>query len=284
MSARPTPDPTPDAETGPGRTTPRLGVVTPMANEEATVDEFLTRVLARLSASDRVFCVLDNVSRDRTRELVEAWSARDPRVVLVWAPENRCVVDAYFRGYRAARAAGCEWVLEMDGGLSHQPEEIPRFIAAMEGGAQYAGGCRFMPGGSHIGSPWRRFVSWGGSRLTNLLCGTRMADMTSGFECFGREAMDAVLARGVRSRRHFFQTEIRYLMHGFRWVEVPITYRNPSANLGSASLREAFRELWNLRGEARRDARRDAGRANGGAARRADPRIDGERLDGERAR
>src|SRR4051812_15019646 len=80
----------------------RLGVVVPLANEEATLDDFLGRVLAQLGHEDGVFCVVDNASRDRTRELVEANARRDPRVSLVWAPHNRCVVDAYFSGYHAA--------------------------------------------------------------------------------------------------------------------------------------------------------------------------------------
>jgi len=224
----------------------RLGVVTPLANEEHSVTELLDRTLAQLGEDDRVFCVLDNVSKDRTRDFVSDRARRDPRVVLVWAPENRCVVDAYFRGYRAALAAGCRWVLEMDGGLSHQPEEIPQFIRAMEQGYDYVGGCRFMPAGGYSG-PWSRYlISRGGGVLSNLLLGTHMRDMTGGFECFSRRALEAVLARGVRSRAHFFQTEIKVLMHQFKWTEVPIHYRNPSKSVGTASLKEAFRNLWEL--------------------------------------
>jgi hypothetical protein len=224
----------------------RLGVVTPLANEEATIGELLDRALAHLTADDRIFCVLDNVSKDRTRELISARAAADPRVVLVWAPENRCVVDAYFRGYRAALAAGCKWILEMDGGLSHQPEAIPLFVREMEKGYDYVGGCRFMPGGGYTG-PWSRYViSRGGGQLANLLLGTHMRDMTGGFECFSRRALIAVLEKGVRSRAHFFQTEIKLLMHEFKWTEVPIHYRNPSKSVGKASLKEAFRNLFAL--------------------------------------
>jgi dolichol-phosphate mannosyltransferase len=229
----------------------RLGVAVPLANEEDTLDAFLPRVLAQLGPDDRVFCIVDQVSQDRTRALVEAWSGRDGRVVLVWAPENRCLVDAYFRGYRTALAAGCRWVLEMDGGLSHLPEEIPQFIRAMEQGHDYAGGCRFMPGGAYHGPLSRYLVSRGGSVLSNLLLGTRMRDMTSGFECFSGPALERVLAHGVRSRAHFFQTEIKFLLRGCRWVELPITYRNPSKRLGAGSLTEAFRNLWALYREAR---------------------------------
>lgn len=228
----------------------RLGVIVPLANEEDTLDDFLTRVLAQLGSDDAVFCVVDHVSRDRTRDMVVQWGFREPRVHLVWAPENRCVVDAYVRGYRAALDAGSQWVLEMDGGLSHEPEQIPQFIRAMEQGHDYAGGCRFMHGGSYQGC-WKRYlVSRGGGLATNLLLGTRMRDMTSGFECFSRRALEYVLARGLKSRAHFFQTEIKFALRHWNWVEVPIHYRNPSARLGLGSIREAFRNLWDLFREA----------------------------------
>jgi dolichol-phosphate mannosyltransferase len=187
-------------------------------------------------------------------------ATRDARIVPVWAPENRCVVDAYFRGYREAFEAPCRWILEMDAGLSHRPEDIPKFLAAMEAGFDFAGGSRFIKGGSHDGSLWRFFVSWGGTVLANLLLGTRMKDMTSGFECFSRRAMQLVLDHGVHSKAHFFQTEIRTMMHALRWVEVPIRYINSSKALGASPIRDALRSLRRLRREAR------AFRASRGAA------------------
>jgi len=236
----------------------RLGVVTPLANEEDCIHELLDRTLAQLGPDDRMFCVLDNVSKDRTRELILARAETEPRVALVWAPENRCVVDAYFRGYRAALAAGAKWVLEMDGGLSHQPEEIPLFVREMEKGFEYVGGCRFMTREGYTG-PWSRYlISRGGGALANLLLGTHMIDMTGGFECFSRRALEAVLAKGVRSRAHFFQTEIKVLMHQFKWTEVPIHYKNPSKSVGQSSLKEAFRNLWVLFRERRFSALKPA--------------------------
>lgn len=228
---------------------PKVGIATPLANEELTINDFLDRVLVHLAPCDRVYCVLDNVSKDRTKAIVSERATRDQRVVLTWTAQNRCVVDAYFAGYRAAFGDGCEWILEMDGGFSHLPEEIPQFIAGMERGYDYVGGSRFMPGGRHD-SPWTRlFISKGGTVLANWALKTRMRDMTSGFECFNRKAMERLLEQGVTSKANFFQTEIRYMMHQFKWLEVPITYRNNNYRVGRSSLREAFRILWDLRRE-----------------------------------
>lgn len=224
----------------------RLAIVTPLANELDTVDELVSRVMVHLGPDDRLMTIFDNVSRDgshaRARELAQS----EPRLQVVFAPENRSVVDAYFRGYREALAGGFDWVLEMDGGLSHLPEEIPRFLDAMAAGYEFAGGSRFMPGGGFHG-PWsRHLVSRGGTWLTNLLLGTRMRDMTSGFECFTRDALAKVVVAGVQSRAHFFQTEIRTQMHEVRWIEIPIHYHSPSQSLGRTSLAEALRVLWSM--------------------------------------
>ena len=243
----------------------RLAVITPLANEEATVDEFLTRVLAQLGPSDRFFCVLDNLSRDLTRSKIEAKATDDPRLSLVWAPQCRCVVDAYFAGYRAGLESGARWILEMDGGLSHIPEQIPRFIEVMEKGADYAPGSRFAKGGRFDGRFTRYLVSKGGTFLSNLMLGTRMKDMTSGFECFSRAAMERVVSRGVRSRAHFFQTEIRHMLRNWNWVEVPITYECPSNSVGGASIKEALKNLWHLRRTAQNEQSESHERHKAGA-------------------
>ena len=222
----------------------RLGVTVPLANEERTVVAFLERVCAQLSPDDRVFCVLDRSSRDNTKARVEEYHETDRRVTLVWSPENACVVDAYFAGYRAALDARCRWILEMDGGFSHLPEQIPQFVAAMQKGYDFAAGSRFTAGGRFQGRPHRCFVSRLGGILANLVLRCRMTDMTSGFECFTRRAMQRVVDRGVRSRQHFFQTEIRYMLHDWKWTEIPIRYANPSTRLGTSSLFEALRNLW----------------------------------------
>ena len=185
------------------------------------------------------------------RAIVAERSAQDSRIVLVWCPESRCVVDAYFAGYRAAYGDGCEWILEMDGGFSHPPEEIPRFIQGMERGYDFVGGSRYLPGGCHK-SRWNRIlVSRGGTFLARLMLRATMSDMTSGFECFNRTAMQVILKNGVASKANFFQTEIRLMMHRFRWMEVPITYQNKNFRIGRSGISEAFRILWQLRSAVR---------------------------------
>ena len=220
-----------------------------MANEGADSTRFVVEVLKQCSAWREVFffAVLDNATTDDSLALLSALAATEPRLKVVWSPENRCVVDAYLRGYREALLAGADWILEIDAGFSHQPEDMARFFELVSKGYDCIFGSRFMAGGSFDSHSKKRYlISRGGTILTNLLLGTKQTDMTSGFEMFSRNALEMVLAKGIYSRAHFFQTEIKVHCRGLRIVEVPICYRAPSPRLGGSALADSFRHLWRL--------------------------------------
>ena len=226
-----------------------LGIVTPMANEEENAEAFVRDVLARCPGFKRVvmLVVLDNVCRDATRRILEDLQRETPELQVIWAPENRNVVDAYVRGYREAIRAGCDWILEIDAGYSHQPADIPQFFDRMEEGLDCVFGSRFSQGGSISGSSMkRRVISYGGTLLVNLAMGTTLKDMTSGFEMFTRQALQGVLGKGILSRSPFFQTEIKIHCRKLRACEVPIQYRSASHSVGRKELKDSFRNLWRL--------------------------------------
>ena len=227
----------------------KLAIVCPMANESSTAENFVTSVLQRCRNFESVkfFAVLDNSSTDGTFDLLKNLQHRLPQLQPLWAPENKCVVDAYVRGYREALDAGCDWILEIDAGFSHQPSQIGRFFEKMAQGYDCVFGCRFCEGGKFTDAPLsRRIISQWGSVLTNLLLGTKLKDMTSGFEMFTNTALQQVLDKTIRSKGHFFQTEIKVYCRNMRIAEVPIHYRSPSQNVNTAVMMDAFSNLFRL--------------------------------------
>jgi len=229
-----------------------LGIVCPMANERSTAAEFVKAVLEQCKGfkSVKFFAVFDNACKDGTYDLLKGWQDKPTQLQLVWAPEDKCVVDAYVRGYREALEAGSNWVLEIDAGFSHQPAEVPQFFEKMVQGYDCVFGSRFCKGGEFAERPLSRYIiSRGGSILTNLLLGTKLKDMTSGFEMFTSGALRKVLDKGIRSRGHFFQTEIKAYCRDMRIAEVPIHYRAPSQNVTTAIIIDAFENLLLLFGK-----------------------------------
>jgi dolichol-phosphate mannosyltransferase len=221
-------------------------VVIPMANEEADFAPFVEQLSAAMDYLEggTVYFVVDGASKDRTYELCLETEAKDARYHAVWAPENRNVVDAYLRGFREALDRGHEIIIEMDGGLSHDPRALSAFLRALHEGNDCAFGSRYINGGSMVDSAWqRRLLSKGGSMLARLLLGVRFVDMTSGYQAFRREILLRVMERPLLSKAHFYQTELRYLLRREKAIEVPIHYRAPSPRVSQNAIRNSFAVL-----------------------------------------
>jgi len=224
-----------------------FAVTIPMANEEADFVPFiesLKEVFDRLGTGKAYF-VIDKVSHDNTLELCRELEKKDSRFVTIWAPENRNVVDAYLRGLKEAYLNGHDIIIEMDAGLSHDPRAIIMFIRVLNEGNECAFGSRFINGGSMADSPMkRRLLSKNGTRLTNLLLGSRMYDMTSGFQAFHRDIVGQILSYPFLSKAHYYQTEMRYLLRKKRYREIPIHYRAPSKRVSEKAIKNALSVLF----------------------------------------
>jgi dolichol-phosphate mannosyltransferase len=229
----------------------QLAIVTPMANERATAEKFVIEVWQHCSAFPfrgiTHHLVFDRACTDGTIDLLRGLQPNYSHLQIIDAPENRSIAGAYLRGYRAALEHGADWVLEIDAGFSHAPDEISHLLNAMTHGYDCVFGSRFCADGKMLGAPAQRWItSFGGTILSNLLLGTRLSDMTSGFELFKREALEAILAKGIHSRGPFFQTEIKAFAKHFKICEVPITYRSPSHRVGLMALKDSFQGLFRL--------------------------------------
>ena len=164
-----------------------FAIIVPMANESKDFNPFIDELKETLSNYNKakVYIIVDNVSKDNTLELCESLSKNDPRFITIYEPLNNNIVDAYLRGYKEAYKNGHEIIIEMDAGLSHDPKAIPLFLKALNDGYVCAFGSRFMEGGSIKDSNFKRtFLSKFGTYLSNFLLGSKLHDMTSGYQGF----------------------------------------------------------------------------------------------------
>lgn len=217
-----------------------------MANESDSFHIFIEKLQKTLDfiQSGTVYLIVDNVSKDNTRELCENLSSVDKRFKCIWAPENRNVVDAYIRGYKEAEPYH-DILIEMDAGMSHDPAALPLFLRVLNEGNECVFGSRFINGGSIQKSSAKRwFLSKSGTLLSNILLGTKMRDMTSGYQGFHVSVVRKMLDYKLLSKGHFYQTEVRYLMRKLRYMEVPIHYKAPSPSVSGNSILNSFSVLF----------------------------------------
>ena len=228
-------------------------IVMPVANEADTMDGIIREIMELPYDNLYLYPVVDSYSKDNTEDIIRSWEAKTDRVKCIFYKESRGVISCYFEGFRVALADGAEQILEMDGGGSHKPSEIPQFIEHMEAGYDCVWGSRFMKGGSMHEQPlYRRILSGGGTILSNLVLGTTLKDMTSGFEGFQRNILEGLDLDAFLSTGHMYQTEMRYYCRNMKTIEVPIHYVGSASSLKVSSVTEAIRLLFELKKNERR--------------------------------
>ena len=200
----------------------------PTYNERENLEPML-QALAPLGA--RVLVIDDN-SPDGTGELADRLARELDFVSVLHRERKEGLGPPYLAGFEQALADGADLILELDCDFSHDPADVPRLIAACEGGADLALGSRYVQGGGTVN--WgrtRRLVSTGGSLYARLLLGVPIRDLTGGFKCYRREVLERIDLGAIHSKGYAFQIETTYraLRAGFTVVEVPITFADRTA-------------------------------------------------------
>ncbi len=222
-------------------------IVMPVANEQDTMGAIIDEILALPYDNLYLYPVIDSYSKDRTEEIIRSYE-HTGKVKCIFYKESRGVISCYMEGYRQALKDGAEQVIEMDGGGSHKPSEIPQFIEKLEEGYDCVWGSRFIKGGGLENDPlYRRILSGGGTFLSNLVLGTKLKDMTSGFEAFKSEVLEKFDFDNFLSTGHMYQTEMRFYCRNYRTIEVPIHYTAGKSSLKFKSVKEALVILFKLK-------------------------------------
>jgi dolichol-phosphate mannosyltransferase len=226
---------------------PKAVVCLPTYNEL----ENLEPMLRALGDKDVRVLVIDDNSPDGTGRLADRLAQELDYVDVLHRERKEGLGPAYLAGFRRALSDGAELVLEMDCDFSHDPNDVPRLLAAVEQGADLALGSRYVPGGGVRN--WgliRRVISAGGSLYARVLLGVKVRDLTGGFKCYRRAALEAIDLDGVESKGYAFQIETTYrvLRAGFKVVEVPITFADREAGGSKMSRAIVAEAIWKVPG------------------------------------
>ncbi|MSO21561.1 MAG: glycosyltransferase family 2 protein [Acidobacteria bacterium] len=222
---------------------PPVLVVIPAYNEAGTIEEVVRRTHPHADV-----CVVDDCSTDRTAEILAVLEG----IHVIRHHKNTHIAGAVLDGMRYALASGYEYMVAMDAGLSHNPDELPRFIEAEH--ADLVIGTRNREGEKDK-PVYRRFLSMAGSMLMNLILwvprrdGPRwIHDCTSGYRRYSRRAMHLLTTTPMQCRSFDFllETLVIAVRSGCSVREVPISYRFTNSCLNHRIVMEALKTWWRL--------------------------------------
>jgi len=240
-----------------------LSVVIPAYNEERVIGDSLQRVGAYLErTSDPELIVVDDGSRDRTREIVREVAGQFPFVRLVQNDRNRGKGYSIKHGIMESRG---EYVLFTDADLVFPIEGVEPFMQALDDGADFAIGSRRHPGTlfalnpRHFSYIYQRYLVGGVYVNTvNRILSLGVSDTQAGFKCLRGEAARTIFAR-TTLYDFAFDVEALFIARqlGYRIVELPVYFlylgEQSSVQLVKDSIRMLV-DLWRIRQNGRRGA------------------------------
>jgi dolichol-phosphate mannosyltransferase len=225
-------------------TTCRTLVIVPTFNERENLPVLAERLMRQPDSVELL--VVDDSSPDGTGELADELAAGDPRVHVLHRPEKDGLGNAYRMGFHWALERDYQFVFQMDGDLSHDPEDIPRFLEAARG-ADLVVGTRYKGGVRVLNWPLRRLVlSMGAASYVRLVTGMPLSDPTGGFKCFPRETLASLDMGSVRSNGYSFliETSHKVWRQGLRIEEVPIVFTERSHGRSKLSPSVMWEAVW----------------------------------------
>jgi dolichol-phosphate mannosyltransferase len=224
-------------------------VIVPTYNEIDNLPPLAKRLL-ELPVPVELLVVDDN-SPDGTGKLADELAQNHPQVHVLHRAQKQGLGRAYCAGFAWALEHGYEFIMEMDGDFSHNPDDIPKFLEAAQN-ADLVLGSRYKNGIRVINWPLRRLMlSTTAAKYVQAITGMPFTDPTGGFKCFRRRALESIDLSGVQSNGYSFQIEMTHKIwrQGMRVEEVPIIFTDRfqgKSKMSRTIVREALWMVWKL--------------------------------------
>lgn len=225
-----------------------LSIVMPVYNERHTLPEILDRVRAIPVRKEIV--LVDDCSRDGTRELLKEYEARDwndplTTIAVYYHPENRGKGAAVRTGLQEARG---DVMIIQDADLEYDPAEIPRLLQPIvEGRADVVYGSRFLGDQPHrVLYFWHYLGNKFLTLLSNCFTNLNLTDMETCYKLFTREVVRDIAPR-LRQNRFGFEPEVtaRIARRKYRVFEMSISYHGRTYEQGKKiGWRDGVQALW----------------------------------------
>ncbi|HXF85691.1 MAG TPA: glycosyltransferase family 2 protein [Anaerolineales bacterium] len=197
----------------------KVSIIIPAYNERENIEEIVKRVCA--VGINKEIIIVDDGSRDGSQEIIKGLEAKFPEVRAIFHETNKGKGAAI---HTALKHITGDLVLIQDADLEYNPADYPQLLAPFEDErVQVVYGSRNLRRNPRVS----QLFYWGGvflSIYTNLLFGSRLTDITTGYKVFRAEVIKAIELRG-NGFEFCAEVTARLLRRRIPIIEVPISYK-----------------------------------------------------------
>ena len=224
----------------------RVLVIIPTYNELDALPLILSRVQNSVLTVE--ILIVDDNSPDGTGGIADQWVSENPGIHVMHRLGKGGLGAAYLAGFAWGLQQGFDVLVEMDADGSHQPEQLPSLLAALEYSDLVLGSRWVKGGGTENWSKNRELLSKGGNYYTKVMLGIDIDDSTGGYRAFKASALRSLDLHEVASQGYCFQVDLawRAKQRGFVVTEVPITFVERQVGSSKMSRKIVTEALWRV--------------------------------------
>jgi dolichol-phosphate mannosyltransferase len=238
-----------------------LGMVVPTYNEKDNIINIIEKVVTELKDKNIniVLLVMDDSSPDGTGEIVREYINTHSYDFLTLELKVRAgkqgLATAYTQGFRyLIDNYNPTYVMSMDADMSHDPKYVAPMLTKMENdNLDLIVGSRYVEGGGVVNwGPQRKAISRFGSLYAKSILGSRLNDMTGGFNIYRANVFNSIDLTEIKAHGYLFNIEMKHRVNKIttRIAEHPIIFVdrvNGKSKMSRMIILEAFTGVWGLR-------------------------------------
>lgn len=243
----------------------KIVIIIPTYNERPNIEKMIPlleeEIFPKVKNHHPQILIVDDKSPDGTADVVSGFMKKWHNIELLTGEKNG-LGAAYVRGMKYAMdKMDADAVMEFDSDFQHNPHDIPRLIEALDKGADYVIGSRYIPGGS-IPQGWgvdRKFLSVFGSLFIRIVwLNFSIHDMTSGFKLTKTAFLKKVDIDHLLSKNFAYKVEILHdiVKLKAKVVEVPIVFNEREKGNSKINVSDQFESFYVVVRLALRDRKR----------------------------
>lgn len=199
-----------------------LTILVPVYNEKENIGYLVSNIkqaVGKWPFKTEVL-IVDDGSKDGSSEILDKVVEKERLFRVVHHEKNRGFGAALQTGYKNARG---NVISTMDADLTHDPNEIKKFLGKMDKGYDMVIGSRYVEGGKMVGVAWyRRLVSDMSRILIKILFNMPIRDVTNGFRSVRKEVVDSIELKS-NSFNILPEMVVKARKMGYKITEVPMT-------------------------------------------------------------
>ena len=224
----------------------RVLIIIPTYNEAENLQKLTTGIHSVLPQSG--ILIIDDNSSDGTGELAQSLARENHKIKVIQRNEKLGLGSAYVQGFKYALTNNYDFVFEMDADFSHSPAYLPEFLAHTSGYGLILGSRYIQGGGITEWGIWRRLLSYAANLYARLLLSLPYRDLTGGFKCYSREALNSLGFDSLISEGYVFQIETTYRLHrkGYAIKEIPIVFKGRRKGKSKISRKICLEAIWKV--------------------------------------